>query len=445
MKLTICLLTKGRKEYLKDALESYEKFLDTGKVDVILIDNGSDSASKQILLDWKLKYDKKVSYFRNETNNPAGFTVFWEIIGSFNPEWILNPGDDDILVFDVYEKWVNALEENPLLNAFASSALLIDSFGKETGEIKSPAVNMITNPAEMIARSLNEPPFFWPSLFFRFSALPTPVLISRFAHDWWIGLHLVIKGQIQSTLNVGVKYRVHTGQESFQASNRRKFFEGYNMLTSFIKSPEFQQVLGSLSGLEKEKLIDLCNKTKPLYAQPEYFISLMKDLILSVIKASKSTSVNTKMSEKYVLSAGIYTKKYDLENIYTGLNLNTERSSGNFALFFAESVCKDLYSVKNFFNETATTKILVSCKHSKLSSGSILINCDKFTYLNEIEISDSVLISINEHLENSGVLNFTVLPFEKALILFYRKFKLRFPKVFKKYLFNLKKFISGGK
>ena len=78
MKLTICLLTKGRKEYLEEALSSYEKFIDTGNVDVILFDNGSDLVSKQILLNWKLKFDQKVSYIRNEVNNPGGFTIFWD-------------------------------------------------------------------------------------------------------------------------------------------------------------------------------------------------------------------------------------------------------------------------------------------------------------------------------------------------------------------------------
>ena len=56
MKLTICLVTKGRKEYLDEALNSYEKFIDTGEVDVIIIDNGSDSLSKEILNNWKLKH-----------------------------------------------------------------------------------------------------------------------------------------------------------------------------------------------------------------------------------------------------------------------------------------------------------------------------------------------------------------------------------------------------
>ena len=56
MSLTICLITRGRQEYLSQALESYEKFIDTGNVSVILVDNGSDYLSQQILLDWKSKY-----------------------------------------------------------------------------------------------------------------------------------------------------------------------------------------------------------------------------------------------------------------------------------------------------------------------------------------------------------------------------------------------------
>ena len=68
MKLSICLVTKGRKEYLLDALNSYEKFIATGEVDVIIIDNGSDVLSKEILYNWKLKHDSKVSYYRVETN-----------------------------------------------------------------------------------------------------------------------------------------------------------------------------------------------------------------------------------------------------------------------------------------------------------------------------------------------------------------------------------------
>ena len=124
------------------------------------------------------------------------------------------------------------------------------------------------------------------------------------------------------------------------------------------------------------------------------------------------------------------------------MSLDSEESSGNLALFFSENVCENLHSIGKFFNETAKTKVSLSCKHSKASRGSIIINCANFNGLNEIEISESVLISINDHLENNGLLSFTISPFERALIVFYRKFKLKIPKFLKKYLFNLKKFVG---
>jgi hypothetical protein len=101
-----------------------------------------------------------------------------------------------------------------------------------------------------------------------------------------------------------------------------------------------------------------------------------------------------------------------------------------------------LHNIGKFFSETAETKVILSCKHSQASKGSILINCANFNNLNEIEISESVLVSINDHLENNGLLSFTISPFERALIVFYRKLKLKIPKVLKKYLFKLKKFVG---
>ena len=237
---------------------------------------------------------------------------FWEKLKSFNPEWILNPGDDDILVFDIYKEWVEAIENNPFLNAFASSAQIIDSYGKITGEVRTPTINGISDPIKIISHSMHQPPFFWPSLFFRFSAVPEPVIRSRFTHDWWIGLNLVLKGNIQCTQNIGINYRVHNNLESFQSSDRRKFFEGYNMLTNVINSDEFRDLLESMTDLELEELLHSCIAIKPLYSQPEYYISLIKDLSLNITKVSQSKNFSNDITEAYVLSSGVYTKKSDL-------------------------------------------------------------------------------------------------------------------------------------
>ena len=442
MKLTICLLTKGRKEYLEDALSSYEKFIDTGNVDVILFDNGSDLVSKQILLNWKLKFDQKVSYIRNEVNNPGGFTIFWDQLKTFNPDWILNPGDDDILVFDVYQKWVQAVENNPSLNAFASSAEIIDSSGRITGEIRIPSINGISDQIKLISNSIHQPPFFWPSLIFKFSAIPTPVIHSRFTHDWWIGLHLILKSQIQSTESIGVKYRVHKNQESFQSSNRRKFFEGYNMLITVFNSEEFKKLLESITSSEIERLLDLCIINKPLYSQPEYYLPLIRDLATSIIKVKDSNLINSIVAEKYILSAAIYTKMNDLENIYTGLDSSNIESPGNIAVTFSESVCKNLLSVEKFFNKNMMDSFQISCKHSKFYRGSTVINCEDFDQLEDFEIADVILLSLDKKLENNGVLNFTMTPFEREMINFYRNLKLKIPNLIKTNLIRIKKFIG---
>jgi len=442
MSLTICLITRGRQEYLSEALESYEKFIDTGNVSVILIDNGSDYLSQKILLDWKSKYSREVFYIRSDINQPVVFPFFWEKIKSLSAEWILFPGDDDILVFEIYEEWIKELKNNVDLNAFAPSAQIIDDSGKRTGEVRYPAIHMINCQIELLARSLHEPPFVFPCLFVRIDAIPHTVIYSKFVFDWWLGLQLVIKGNVKSTKSIGINYRVHEKQMSFEASSRRKSFEGYNMLITVISSVEFAQLLEISPILEIEKLLSICIETRPLYAQQDYYISIIRELSFSIAKVSKYNYFRNNISEAYVLSSGIYTKKGDLENLYTGLNLDAKESNGNLALFFSENVCENLHNVGKFFSETAETKVILSCKHSQASKGSILINCANFNNLNEREISESVLVSINDHLENNGLLSFTISPFERALIVFYRKLKLKIPKVLKKYLFKLKKFVG---
>jgi hypothetical protein len=72
---------------------------------------------------------------------------------------------------------------------------------------------------------------------------------------------------------------------------------------------------------------------------------------------------------------------------------------------------------------------MVSCKHSNSDFGSLLLDCSKFKHLSALEISDLVLVLINQQLEIKGQLSFTSTPFEKNIILFSRNIKFRFPKI----------------
>ena len=445
MKLTICLVTKGREKYLAEALKSYESFLSTGEVDIIIIDNGSDTISRNILCDWKMKHDLQVHYYRCENNEKLGIPYFWKVIGSYEPQWILFPGDDDVLVFDIFNQWKKILKNNNSLNAFAASGQVVNSKGDITGEIRLPAILGALSDIEKTAQALFEPPFFWPCLFMRYSAVPEAVISSRFVFDWWVGLQLVLNGSIETSKHIGLKYRVHEMQESFQASSRRKHFEGFNMVSSVINSVSFENFLERLTDIELSMFFNLCIDKKLLYAQPEYNMALMNDLTFKVIKYAKSNLVKTEIAEKYLRGSGIYTKKYDLETIFNRLELPYQESLGNVGVIFSENTCTSVTRAGKYFRTDGFNMVTIGCVHSISKSKYTQINCEMMDEFDEKDVADQILVALDEIAVNQGVLNFIVSPFEKKLITIYRSLKLSTPGFVRKYLFRFKTIILRKK
>ena len=66
------------------------------------------------------------------------------------------------------------------------------------------------------------------------------------------------------------------------------------MLINIFNSDEFKESLESMTTSEIERLLDLCIINKPLYSQPEYFLSLIRELSTNIIKAKDS---NVKANE----------------------------------------------------------------------------------------------------------------------------------------------------
>lgn len=198
------------------------------------------------------------------------------------------------------------------------------------------------------------------------------------------------------------------------------------MLSSVINSASFNKSLESITDSDLKELFYLCTIKKPIYAQPQYYNALTKDLAFNIMRVVKDNSIKNEIAEKYILSAGVYTKNNDLETIYTGLDLPSKESKGNLALKFSEGICENLRKVEKLFDQNASTKIDVSCKHSKFSQESVIINCKHFNKLDDYEIADMVLLAIDEHFQNNGSLNFTISPFERELIKFYRNLKLKY-------------------
>ena len=441
--LTICLVTKGRYLFLDDALRSYEPFLATGFVNVILVDNGADDKSKKLLIDWKNRYPDLVNYFRSDENESAGTPFFWERIKSFAPDWIIFPGDDDILTFAVFDSFIAALKNTPDISVYASSAEIINIDGKPSGLIRKPSIHGLGSKTEQLSKSLHEPPFFWPGLFFKFDLIKEDVPNSRFVFDWWVGLKLILAGKIMTTSDVGVRYRVHKLQESNQTPSRRKYLEGFHMLIEMIDSKEFFSVLKSMSTLEVIKLLELSFAEKPLYSQSEYNIPLMSELTNKALNLIESPELRNKVLEKYLFASGVLLKRGDLNNFYINSNLKFVESQGNLEVNFASGICIELNNSSASFSQGATDKFTVSCKHSAHPNGSIRVNCDELAGLSIAEVADAILVAINSHLEENGHLVFSTTPFEKSVITRIRQVKSKMPKIIMKNSASIKRIVGN--
>lgn len=443
MMLTICLVTKGRYLFLDDALRSYEPFLATGFVNVILVDNGAGDKSKKLLIDWKNRYPDLVNYFRSDENESAGTPFFWERIKSFAPDWIIFPGDDDILTFAVFDSFIAALKNTPDISVYASSAEIINIDGKTSGLIRKPPIHGLGSKTEQLSKSLHEPPFFWPGLFFKFDLIKEDVPNSRFVFDWWVGLKLILAGKIMTTSDVGVKYRVHNLQESNQAPSRRKYLEGFHMLLEMINSKEFLIFMKSMPAPEVIKFLELSFGEKPLYSQTEYNIPLLSELTYKALSLIESPELQNELLEKYLFAAGILLKRNDLNNFYIKSNWKFIRSQGNIEIHFAKRVCSELSKSSAAFNENSTKKYIIACKHSAHPDRSIRVNCDELAGLTIIEVADAILLTINSHLEKNGNLVFLTTAFEKSLITRIRRIRSRIPKVIEKNSASIKRFMGN--
>lgn len=443
MKLTICLVTKGRYLFLDEALRSYEPFLDTGLVDVILVDNGADDKSKKILLNWKNRFPHLVSYLRANENEPSGTPYFWEKIKSFTPDWIVFPGDDDALVFDVFKSFIAAVQNTPEISAYATSVEIINVDGKKSGLIRQPAIHGLISKTEQLSKSLHEPPFLWPGLFFKFDLIKEGVPNSRFVFDWWVGLQLVLGGKVLTTSDVGVRYRVHSLQESNQTPSRRKYLEGFNMIADIINSKEFLKAIKSMPSSEVINFLELSFVEKPLYSQPEYNIPLLNDLVLKTLEFVESLDLQTQVLEKYLFASGILLKRTDLNNFYINSSLNFNESQGNVEIKFSAKTCSNLINSSLLFNRNSTNKYIIACKHSMHPAGSIQVNCDELVNSSVAEIADAILLAINTSLEENGYLAFSTTPFEKSLITKIRQIKSRMPKVVMKNSAFIKRIMSN--
>lgn len=424
MMFTYCLVTKGRRDYLPSTLETLSAALHYDDVNVIVIDNGCASDITEFLKQWCLKNDEKAKYLRFDVNETSATRV-WDTLRGFDIDWISFPGDDDLIHPEFLEILRLELERRPNLAVVAASMEVINSSGTRTGEIRKPKVFSGSIPT-YLAKSIHEPPFLFPALFFKFSLVKGDIPSSRYVFDWWLALNLVALGNILISSEVAIEYRVHSGQESALAPKRRKFFEAQVVISRLIQSSVFQDFI---SGCSKEEVREFwleIRRDRPIYQDQEFGNYLFTLIGLKLVDSIEDVALSCEILNELAIENGVLLRHGEVRSVSNRKISDGNGMDSNFKLEQFGKGCPKLASLISQFNSnsTHTSKFFVGCVHSH-KKVDFLINCEED--LGSVFWIDELIVNITDHLESQGKLSFTLSPAERKLISVARRWKGKVP------------------
>jgi len=439
MDLTICLITKGREQFLSEILNSLEAALAFNGVSILIIDNGSEVNLAKKLEKWCA--NQRGTVYKRLAVNDSRPSVYWKLVQENAQGWITLPSDDDVFNSEIIEEWRHALRDNPKLGAWSSVSEVINEKGFKTGELRKSMILDNSDRIKTVVDSFHRPPFHWPALFFNLDLIPREIPTSRYAFDWWVGLNLVFRGEVASTNSVGLSYRVHDLQESSLAPSRRKNYETLLVLENIVESAEFHNWISTLSLLEIQKLWDLFTINFPIYGEREFGIHVIRGLYQTLFSKIENTSLVATFELSIAYNFGVLIGNGEILNI--SKNVKTEDSmKSNFSVSLNSEVCeKAVTACSSFSKEELVPQIKLRCRHcSKSDLNEVFLDCKQFVLSDAKSAGDLAIKMITEQYENTGKLLFTLSPLEKDIVRFIRKFKNIIPN---KMMFFFKNKFSG--
>jgi len=427
MRLTVCIVTKGRGQFLEQLLNNLQFLIKDPLVDILILNNGAPTDVANSLNDWVRKnpLQTRIVNFKENSSCPSSY---WSDIVANSNSWVIMPGDDDLLENEIIEAWRLALLKNTNLVAYSFSARLIDSDGDSRGELIRPPVLQSKGSLSQIAGAFHEPGFIWPALIFKISALKLKIPSSRYAFDWCVGLALLTAGEIESTSQVGLSYRVHESQESAIAPLRRKFFEGSFWIAKFIESAEFELWISRISDEDRLEFWNEIQACKPIYGD-EYFGRNI-EFLLAMILLDKTSEIEYRDSiiNKLAFNNGVLLKDSESQNFIETTKLFTTSARGNLALKLPNGACSDLKDAAKLLKGGNNALVIHAvCQHSKPNRDLSYINCSDFKFNAQQVNADLIVDQLTQRLEFDGKFNFSLTGSEKLVIENLRKFKYRIP------------------
>ena len=426
MNLTICLVTRGRSQFLEECLESLEGCLKTGLAKALIFDNGSPAETSIKLANWCEKNDVECIRYPENDSRP---NRVWKEITERKLTWVVFPGDDDVFMVDSLEYFKRELEANASLSAIAFNVETIDSDGRNLNKVRKPEFRAFLPKPISVAKSFHDPQFLWPSLFFRADLIVEPVPTSRFYFDWWIGQYLILNGNISRVDECAVRYRVHPLQESHLANNRRKYFEATQWMIRLIDSRLFETWV---RGLSQSELIEFWNYLlvhQPIYSSEYYSGQILQKLSTALLELRSDLDLLPQIIGAYAATKGVWLRTGELNNLTHAESPSGKPFPSNISVRAVGGSCDALLKASQEFDISSVSSktYFVSCKHSSSSHSDLLLDCDQFASSEIDQIADQVVLKLSENAERLGQFEFLTTGAEQSFILWLRRVKRSVP------------------
>ena len=445
MKITICLVSKGRPEYLEDCLASISRVLDYDFVDFLIIDNGSAPQEQLVIENWVNSHENRGELIRLDVNDTHSATL-WNLIKTRNLDWVTFPGDDDVIQPHIYEKIHNLVSSDSELIAIGASAKILYEDGGNSTQTLIPAIHNTASKLSALATSFHEAPFVWPALFFKVGKLPIEVPNSRYVFDWWIGCQLVLNGKWLTLTDIAISYRIHKSQESNAVSTRRKFHEANLMLSSLAMQKELCHTIITSEDIEIINFFNDLLELKPLYGDTKYFVSILTNLILLVRSIEAKRHLYPSLIASFTAATGVFVKGEDLDNYFGAQSILRDFVTSNLNLIVLKDSCDELINTVELLNNNAANlRFTLGCIHSKSRIHFLEIDCRRLKKCEPFLIKDFVLTEITATLENAGELDLTLSSGERWIIKQVRILRRFTPKSVQKIAKELRKINSRSK
>lgn len=230
--VSVILPTYNASQYLAEAIESIlvQSFRN---FELIIVDDASTDSSWEIINRYQGRYPDKIKSIRlkknlNKGGDEAGNIAFQHAKGKF----VARMDADDIAHPLRLENQVNFLKNNPQVGVFGSSAIVIDSAGREIGLKK-----VLASHQEIYANYFTFHPMIHPSLMMRRSILNNPDQLYQILYpannDYLTFFSYINQGVEFANLSEPLLYyRMHGSNDSL--NNVKQTFKNTMQIRLFI-------------------------------------------------------------------------------------------------------------------------------------------------------------------------------------------------------------------